>query len=57
MEVADKDETLQLAHNGCPSKGSMDIFVEPVKATARIAGLRIGAGGICLITDRSVIWF
>ena len=31
MEVADKDETLHLAHNGCPSKGSMDIFVEPVK--------------------------
>ena len=31
MEDAAKDETLQVAHNGCPSKGSMDIFVEPVR--------------------------
>ena len=31
MEGAAKDETLLVAQNGCPSKGSMDIFVEPVK--------------------------
>ena len=30
MKDAAKDEMVQLARNGCPSKGSMDIFVEPV---------------------------
>ena len=30
MKDVAKDEMVQLARNGCPSKGSMDIFVEPV---------------------------
>ncbi|MCH1378207.1 MAG: XdhC family protein [Alphaproteobacteria bacterium] len=31
IEYAAGDEMLQVVYNGCPSKGSMDIFVEPVK--------------------------
>ena len=30
MTEASQDDTVQIARNGCPSKGSMDIFIEPV---------------------------
>ncbi len=47
----DERDGVRFARNGCPSKGSMDIFVEPVLPQPRLTVL--GAGACRLGTGRS----
>jgi len=44
IEDAAEDGMVQVAYNGCPSKGSMDIFVEPVKPQPEL--LVFGSGPV-----------
>ena len=55
MEGATKDETLHVAHNGCPSRGSMDIFVEPVKPQPEL--LVCGSGPVASALLRIAVSF
>ena len=44
IEDAAEDGMVQMVYNGCPSKGSMDIFVEPVKPQPEL--LVFGSGPV-----------
>jgi len=46
MQDAAEDSQIHVARNGCPSKGSMDIFVEPVKPQPEL--LVCGSGPVAL---------
>ena len=46
MQYAAEDNQIHVARNGCPSKGSMDIFVEPVKPQPEL--LVCGSGPVAL---------
>jgi xanthine dehydrogenase accessory factor len=46
LAAGDQRDGIRFARNGCPSKGSMDIFVEPVLPHPRLAVL--GAGPVAL---------
>ena len=46
MQDAAEDSQIHVARNGCPSKGSMDIFVEPVKPQPEL--LVYGSGPVAL---------
>ncbi|MEC7191494.1 MAG: XdhC family protein, partial [Pseudomonadota bacterium] len=46
MQNTTEDSQIHVARNGCPSKGSMDIFVEPVKPQPEL--LVCGSGPVAL---------
>ena len=57
-EVLDEDNNeamVTLAHNGCPSKGSMDIFVEPVLPLPEL--VVYGEGPVALALAQISRWF
>ena len=49
MQNAAEDSQIHVARNGCPSKGSMDIFVEPVKPQPELLVCGFGPVALALL--------